>query len=450
MTVSRRRLARAGVVASGIFAALVGWADVVISAEPPAAPTAPTADLRLTVPYAANPEHVWNRLHRALFVRTAPDGTNRTHDTDPLLYTGGTFLLEGEPHRRAIAALDQFLATPLGEADTPAQRLMLQHDLWAAFDYAAWYPDDWVNHTRYEPAARALRGQLAKAIGRLALDQREIEALPDNYALAAKSAQFAAAHDPKHPETPFLPPDLFDPAGPWVRFHETTAEPMAEQHFRGAGGRSAHVVFIRLPAGRAATHAYVHEPNRKSMPQFPPGTMVAMVRRALAIDRDNKVRPTPITERVQIRVYRRIPENPEANRAGDFGEQDVYEFVLDRAKLFAGEPGLRAVRADEIGEPFARNEGDPFAPRGAGPHRDPFTAQGMVELGPTLKNCIQCHQAPGIRSVLTTNRALAKNPLPSGELFRTYDWNVEVNYTVRAKVRRYEWGLLQGLLEAGD
>ena len=26
----------------------------------------------------------------------------------------------------------------------PVKRFALQHDLWAAFDYAAWYPDDWV------------------------------------------------------------------------------------------------------------------------------------------------------------------------------------------------------------------------------------------------------------------------------------------------------------------
>jgi hypothetical protein len=417
------------------------------AAEPAASTSA--GDARLTTPFAADAEHVWNRLHRALFVRTAPDGTLRTHSTDPLLYGGGTYLLEGEPHRRALAALDDFLAAPLGgAADAPVKRLMLQRDLWAAFDYVAWYPDDWVTHTRHEAAAKALRGRLARAIGKLALERRDVDALADNYALAVKLGAFAAAHDPKRPGTPFLPADLFDPAGPWVRFHETVAEPMAEQHFRAAGGRSAFVVFLRLPAGRAATQAYLTEPNRTSVPQFPAGTMVAMVRRALAVDRTNKVRPTPITELVQIRVYRRIPEDPQANMSGDFGEQDVYEFALDRGRLFAGEAGLRAVGRDEVGEPFARLEGDPFVVKGPGPHRDPFAANGMG--GPSLRNCIQCHQAPGIRSVLTTGRALRQRPLPYGELFRTYDWDVEMKYSVRAKVMRYEWGLLQGLLEARD
>ena len=38
----------------------------------------------------------------------------------------------------------------------------------AAFDYVAWYADDWVYHTRDEPAAIALRTRLAKAIAWLA------------------------------------------------------------------------------------------------------------------------------------------------------------------------------------------------------------------------------------------------------------------------------------------
>ena len=35
----------------------------------------------------------------------------------------------------------------------PLKRLYFQRDLWAAFDYAAWYPDDWVFKSKFEPAA---------------------------------------------------------------------------------------------------------------------------------------------------------------------------------------------------------------------------------------------------------------------------------------------------------
>lgn len=394
------------------------------------------------------PDHPWNRLHQALFVREAPNHGPVVHSTDPLLYRGGTYLLDGESHRRAVARLDQFLAgTDDKLIDDPLRRFFFQRDLWAAFDYAAWYPDDWVFKSKYEPAAVALRNRLAQVIGRLALGDREFAALPDTFALAVKSKQYPAAYDPGHPERPFLPADLLDANGPWVRFHDTTARPMAEQHFEGAGGRAVHVIFLRLPGGRAATEQYLKdlhpgEPfladaHRPSVKQFPPGTMVAMVRRALTVDRSAKVRVTPVTELVQIRVYRRIPGNPEANFHGDLGEQDVYEFVLDRPKLLAVQPGLRAVGPGDPAEPFFDR----------GEARDSFERirAPLAPAGPQLKTCIECHPAPGVYSVLSMQRGLRR---ADADGFRTYDWDAEMSYTVGAKVKQFGWGLLQGKLEA--
>jgi hypothetical protein len=409
------------------------------SAGPEPRPAARPSEAQLA-PYAADPDHLWNRLHRALFLRVASDGRQRIHGTDPLLYRGGTFLLEGESHRRAVALLDQFLAESGDRlVNNPHKRLFFQRDLWAAFDYAAWYPDEWVYHTRHEPAAVALRTRLARAIGRLALSEREIGALPDNYAVAVKSKRYPAAHDPEHPERPFLPADLFDPAGPWVRFLDAIAQPMARQHFDGGGGRAVHIIFLRLPGGRAATERYLKELDRDAVKQFPPGTMVAMVRRALAVDRSAKVRVTPVTELVQIRVYRQIPEAPRgpSHRRVHPEEQDVYEFVLDRGMLFAGRHGLRAVGPDDLEEPFGRSEGDDPFERGA--RRNDGPAQ------PQLKSCIQCHPAPGIHSVMSMQRGLRQE---HAEIFRTYAWDVEMNNTVHFKVERFNWGLLQGLLEA--
>jgi hypothetical protein len=201
-----------------------------------------------------------------------------------------------------------------------------------------------------------------------------------------------------------------------------------------------------LPGGRAATERYLHDLSGRdptAAPQFPAGTMVAMARRALTVDRANKVRVTPVTELVQTRVYRRIPEGRRANMYGDFREQDVYEFALDRQRLFAGEHGLRAVGPEEPFEPLARREGDPFVEEGAS-GGDP----GGLAAMPALKTCIQCHQAPGIESVLSIQRALPSHRHEDHEIFRTYAWDVEMKASASAKVGRYDWGLLQGSLEA--
>ena len=227
--------------------------------------------------------------HRSAVEPTAPHtvhgGRRRTEanaftPTDPLLFDGGTFLLEGESHRRAITLLDEFLNQPGESTHEPLKRLFLQRDLWAAFDYAAWYPDEWVHYSRNEAAAIVLRNRLAKAIGRLALTDDELAALPDNYALAVKSNKFARARSETRGK-PFLPADLFDPKGPWVRFHDDSGKPMAERHFEGVGGRAAHIIYLRLPAGRAATERYLKDLKDKKTKQFPTGTMVAMVRRHL-------------------------------------------------------------------------------------------------------------------------------------------------------------------------
>ena len=370
------------------------------------------------------------------------------HTTDPLLYRGGTHLLVDEPHERALQLIDRFNAPPAEPIlREPLKRLYFQRDLWAAFDYAAWYPDDWVFKSKHEPAAISLRNRLAKAIGKLALTAEELSALSDNYALAVKSKQFATGYDSKRPERPFLPSDLFDPAGPWVRFHEVDWHPMTERHFEAVGGRAAHVVFLKLPGGRAETEGYLKSlrptgptfEERFSLKQFPEGTMTAMVRRALTVDWGAKVRATPITELVQIRVYRQVPKNPEARIEGSPGEQDVYEFVLDRDRFFAGEHGLRAVGPEEPAEPFFERSGD----------RDPFE-QGRVPISPSmpqLKTCIECHSAPGIYSILSMVRGLQGNPRIRGEVFRTFAWDIEMDYTIRAKTEQFSWGLLKGKLE---
>jgi hypothetical protein len=380
--------------------------------RPPAACTT-ASGVRL---YSRDPAHLWNRLHAALFARVAADGcAYGTDRVDPLLWIGSTYLVSGPSHVNAVRILQEFVATH-GERliVTPLERAALQRDLWMVFDWLEG------SHTLYgrpplspeivRRAADALRAPLATAIARLALTPVQVRALPDNGAAAARAGA--------------LPPDLFAPGGQWVSVGRPDG-PVAAQHVRDAGpGRnSVFLVLIRLPGGRAATLQYLERlrsfdgpwwigsgyPN-PGIPQFPAGTRVALVRRALLVDSAGRVTPTALTEQVQLRVYHDIrpmtaQEFEDAHRIDEdmFARagQEFEELSLSRAALFAGRAGgLQPLSAiDRFFLTFAAQGVDPFEMPGSGRSvpGTPRRAAGMEEAH-ARRVCKDCHAAPGVFS----------------------------------------------------
>jgi hypothetical protein len=364
--------------------------------------SAPTSTI-----FDADPDHLWNRLYAALFLRIDAGRTVYEPDAGDVLFWNQTTHLVTEPsHGTAIHLLDEFIEQH-GEKliPAPAARALLQHDLWAAYD---WVPQ----------RDELLRGRLAAAIGRLAFSRRQIDALPDNYTVTAEAKAFPGVPDPARPEAPFLPPDLLAPGGPWVCLGIEGARPLAFQHFDGGQGRSAFFTFLRLPAGREATLAYLAQlkavestyiltPNARALlersnialtakrnpetPQIPPGTMVALVRQMILIDDQKQLVSTHVTLSVQIRVYREIVED--VSEPGKKHAQDFHDFVLERPAFTAGRAqSLRARRPDE--PVFA------FGPQLTLSGQDPFDSPKPV--APFLigtKHCVMCHNLPGIYSI---------------------------------------------------
>jgi hypothetical protein len=397
-----------------------------VSAEPP-----PGRAL-----YHPDPQHLWNRLHEALFVRTGPDGRAYGGDrVEPLLWPGTKHLLEDRSRDRAVALLEDFLNTR-GEKliDDPLKRAVLQRDLWLVFNWLEGSHGG-IADPRLTPEAlgasqRRLRRPLAAVIGRLTLTPAEIEHLPDTYAAAVASGEFARRYDPEQPDRPFLPPDLFAADGPWVCVGRPDG-PVTPAHLRDDVSNpftnSAFLVFIRLPAGRAATLDFLRQlrsfdkpllvraestekrtdrylPNPK-LPPFPAGTQVALVRRALLIDSAHVVRPSAVTESVQLRVYREVPDmswrtldaalggGTAANRQAH-SWQAFHEFRLSRSLLFAGRAGgLRAVGPDE--RDFGTGLGAPY-------HYDAFEELPDRSSEPRQESiketCFACHSLPGVYS----------------------------------------------------
>jgi hypothetical protein len=379
-----------------------------------------------------DPQHLWNRLHEALLARIGPDG--RTYGLDrvePLLWPGTKHLLEDRSRDRALALLEDFLKNK-GEKliDDPLKRAILQRDLWLVFSWLEGSHDSFadppLSTEAWQASQKRLRRPLAAVIGRLALSPEQIKQLPDTYAAAVASGAFPRRFDPAQPDRPHLPPDLFATDGPWVCLGRPDG-PVAPEHLREENGNpfthSVFLVFLRLPAGRAATLDYLKRlrafdqpflvkaddaargtdkyiPNPK-LPQLPVGTEVALVRRALLIASTLTPMPTALTESVQLRVYREVPEltrkNLDAALAGGTADsrraqawQSFHEFRLSRALLFAGRAGgLSPVSADE------RDFKTGFGAHPWGElETQPFTGPRL----PVKETCFACHSLPGVYS----------------------------------------------------
>jgi hypothetical protein len=376
-----------------------------------------------TTLYHRDRDHLWNRVHAALLVRTGPDGRAYGEDRlEPLLWKESEYLLKGKSADRAVAVLEEFLREK-GESliEDPVKRAVLQRDLWLVSNWSA---------------GGRLSAPLAKVIDRLALSPDQIAKLPDNYAAAVASKKYADRFDPEKPERSYLPPDLFKPDGPWVCVGRTDG-PTAPQHLEESGfnrfTNSVFLVFVKLPGGRDATLDYLKRlaafdkpwalPNadeksreryqflpNPAVPQFPKGTEVALVRRALLIDSSRRVVPSPLTESIQLRVMRAdtptmtpalldqlSPFSPAGlRRVAE--RQAFFDFQLRRADLFAKEAGgLRDVSGErDFKTGFASHQWDEF-----GQQRSPASTGGpFPQRSQPFENnrasCAICHPLPGV------------------------------------------------------
>jgi len=383
-------------------------------------------------------------------MRATREGQEYGYDElDPLFWHNTKYLFSGPPYQQAINTLDEFLVTHAERLiSDPLKRAMLQRDLWAIFDWAA--------EGDYSPSAarRELEVRLVQVIRRLSLPVERIQSLPNNYEEVVAAKTFATQYDTDRHEQVFLPPDLFQPNGSWVLLSARGGGPTAPAHVAAFFGRSAFLIFIRLPEGREATLNYLKSlsefprpwiPDQQDLdrvlpnpelPQFPVGTQLALVREMMLIDDHGNLTPTSIIEEVQIRVHRAIPPGIPAGLDTDRNPArtslDTYEFKLSRSKLFAGDSGgLRPVARDEKEFPLFQSHGiDLFE----------LTAEQALlgrELRPVLDFCSSCHFRPGIHSMLS--RSVRHNIIPS------WDSKFEVSTTEGWKQRQYSWGLLQGL-----
>jgi hypothetical protein len=412
--------------------------------------------------YDPDPNHIWNRVYRTLY-RRERDGHEYGYDElDPLLWVRTSYLLTDPANREAVAVLDEFLSTHGEKAiSDPLKRALLQRDLWAIFDWTTECVECIKQSANTSAARLNLQTRLVRVIKRLALSPDQIATLPNGYQQALDSGAFAKSYDLNKRDQSFLPPDLFDPKGPWVALSIRGGDLVAQGHVAAFSGRSVFSIFMSLPGGRAATLEYLKtlgsfrnpwllDPKTQrplpnpDLPQFPAGTKLALVRRIVLIDANGELRPTNIIEDVQIRVHRTIPRfipnvlNLDRNEARF--ALDVYEFKLSRAKLFAREAGgLHSLTKTDTEFPLFRSFDIDLFEENLGK----FPLNRMLRV--SLEACASCHFQPGVHSVLSRGRLQSVATPENGELLPAWDSNYEADNTKWWKGRQFSWGLLQGL-----
>ena len=433
-----------------------------------ASPSHPEAS---TTIYDSNPSHLWNRLYATLLIRQDHHGKRYGEDSlDPLLWRESEHLLSEPSHQHAVQVLDEFLRTH-GETlvRDPLKRVMLQRDLWAVFDWSA-TQDSPNERPQHDKEKQQLQARLAQVMRRVALTPDEITSLPDNYAQAVASGAFGNAYDPAQPDQPFLPPDLFDPRGPWVCItpNPESDTGVAPMHVFNFSGRSGFLVFVRLPEGRKATYDYFQRlwnfpqpyvqgpsfaddqaPINPDLPSFPAGTQVALLRRMTVFDNQGDLTASPLTESVQIRVYRSISLAEERNFGnGNLTDivrnsgQDFFEMKLSRPLLFSGKNGgLRTTARDERTPSIFQQKGVDLIDeaRDLHPH----------DMPTDLQSCVWCHNGGGVRS-LNSRASLLK---PARRQQEPRDVNYGPIYwsdgaAVAWKANHFDWGLLSGYWKA--
>jgi hypothetical protein len=169
--------------------------------------------------------------------------------------------------------------------------------------------------------------KLAQVIRALALPPETLAKIPDNYALAIQSGQFAATHD-FDPKRDYLPPHLLSGDGEWqeLDFYQAHRSEDVERryvflHMRAFQGRSYFRVFCRFPKGRSQLQTYLRDLDAKGIdwrasaqhgsiaftrdaPELPAGTEVALLQVLIGLDTKLQLVPTRLVESVRLLIFK--------------------------------------------------------------------------------------------------------------------------------------------------
>ena len=342
---------------------------------------------KVTPIYSKQGDHAWDGMHQALFVRTFTTGETYHHRLSfDVPWTDFHRLSNGGEEYQAILkkfdAIDQLPREQM-EAAPAIPRLIFFRDLWTVFEK--------LNAMVSKERGAELRQRVARIMKRLELSDDEVSRLPDTLALLRDQRQFSDTPDSANREKPYLPTTLLSDNSEWITlathnriedFEELAQS--APAHTKSINHRSLFSIHMRSPQGRKAGEDFIAKNRKNDRFQFPSGTELALLRRALAANQTGKLKVTNVVESLQLLVTP-LPEEKSDAR---------FKFVLDRLTFLAGEPGLIPLELNSPVDAFG------FESSGQWVMRSQQDADGeLLVLGrgkghvgmPSMAHCVSCH-----------------------------------------------------------
>lgn len=319
--------------------------------------------------YDPDPQHLWNRIYAAFYIR--PRVLPATEKQPEMIrYEGGdvieflawgrtTYWSSSAVSARVTPLIDEFLDEGGAKLfSDPLKRAVFQHDLWAVYDHLIDQNIKRNGNLETRQRRDALCGKLAKCIQQLTLSTDELKQLPDTYALAIASGDFAPRHN-SNPKVNYLPHGLLTNREEWVEIdfyfpimHEDIMDRFVSLHARSLQGRSHYRIFYRFPEGRQQAVAYLKSleemeldwkrtaqfgfiPPLKTGPPIPVGTEVGLLQLMMSMDEQLRPVPTSVVESFQFRVFLNLDgsSQPETNTGVGI---NVLDYRLKRHLLFDG------------------------------------------------------------------------------------------------------------------
>ena len=347
--------------------------------------------------YDQNAGHPWDQAREIFYTHRFPTGEifEHPHAFAPPWNEFVPFVHDASFHEQVQARLEALEILPPAqmEEQPAARRLIFLRDLWPVFDglhqARVEVPRDKEATAKAISRRDELLRHVARILQRLELTEEEVRALPNAFQLVGEKNLYSKSFDPSSPSEPFFPVDLLDKDGPWVTYSREK-EPSAggKAHMDFVQYRSLFTLHLRAPDGRDGGVKFLQDWTRSEGNQFvPPGTTLALLRRALVPTRSGKSLVSPFVESLQLIVV----TPPQDQR---------FKFTLDRPEFLAGRLGLKPLGKDDPVDTSSFESSLlpnqlALEPSKTAPPSESLIARRyktLREIPSSLENCAQCHR----------------------------------------------------------